>query len=167
MFYFDEINGKQILKSDILKDANAFFTTRDICICDKGKPTTNSNLPQSGKEDIKNNKKIIADYLKISEKNLLSPAVPTFPGRTVSGILGSWFLLLFMRIKNQPSCIFAKRLNCVYWVLSYWFGRYSSAIFSSSPSSSSSAVLAATCKSSVKAATLLQRKLNHAADLCP
>ena len=73
MFYFDEINGKQILKSDILKDANAFFTTRDICICDKGNPTTNSNLPQSGKEDIKNNKKIIADYLKISEKNLLSP----------------------------------------------------------------------------------------------
>lgn len=74
MFYFDKINGKQILKSDMIKNANAFFTTRDICICDKGDLTANSNLPQSEKEDIKNNKKIIANYLKISEKNLISPS---------------------------------------------------------------------------------------------
>ncbi len=74
MFYFDEINGKQILKSDMIKNAYAFFTTRDICICNKGNLTATSNLPQSEKEDIKNNKKIIANYLKISEKNLISPS---------------------------------------------------------------------------------------------
>lgn len=33
MFYFDNINGKKILKSDFID--NAFFTTREICICDK------------------------------------------------------------------------------------------------------------------------------------
>ena len=36
MFYFDKINEKRILKSDFIKNSQAFFTTRDICICDKG-----------------------------------------------------------------------------------------------------------------------------------
>ena len=35
MFYFDEIDGKKILKSDLITKANAFFTTKEICICDK------------------------------------------------------------------------------------------------------------------------------------
>ena len=35
MFYFGEIEGKRILKSDLIKNAEAFFTTRDICICYK------------------------------------------------------------------------------------------------------------------------------------
>lgn len=90
MFYFEEINNeilrsaqddknaeiknnKHILKSDLIKDAEAFFTTRDICICDKTEGTPSSILPNPGKEDIKNNKKIIAEYLKISENNLISP----------------------------------------------------------------------------------------------
>lgn len=90
MFYFEEINNeilrsaqddknrkiknnKHILKSDLIKDAEAFFTTRDICICDKTEGTPSSILPHPGKEDIKNNKKIIAEYLKISENNLISP----------------------------------------------------------------------------------------------
>lgn len=64
MFYFEKIDGKNILKSDFIKNAQAFFTTRDICICDKGE---NISL------DIKNNKKIIANYLKINEKNFISP----------------------------------------------------------------------------------------------
>lgn len=73
MFYFEEINGKRILKSDLINSAEAFFTTRDICICDKGDFTPSSLFPLPGKDNIKNNKKIISDYLNISEKNLISP----------------------------------------------------------------------------------------------
>ena len=29
MFYFDEFNGNRVLKSDFIKDAEAFFTLRD------------------------------------------------------------------------------------------------------------------------------------------
>ncbi len=68
MFYFDEIGGKKILKSDFIKNAKAFFTTRDICICCK-----NDSLEAIEKTNIENNKKIICDYLNIEKKNLLSP----------------------------------------------------------------------------------------------
>lgn len=68
MFYFDEIGGKKILKSDLIKNAKAFFTTRDICICCK-----NDSLEAIEKTNIENNKKIICDYLNIEKKNLLSP----------------------------------------------------------------------------------------------
>ena len=64
MFYFDKINDKKILKSDLIKNAQAFFTTKGVCICDK-----------SGERNFEaeNNKKIIAQYFKIDEKNLISP----------------------------------------------------------------------------------------------
>lgn len=64
MFYFDKINNKKILKSDLIKNAQAFFTTREICICDK-----------SGNDNsyIGANKKLLADYLKIFPENLVSP----------------------------------------------------------------------------------------------
>lgn len=68
MFYFDEIDGRKILKSDLIKNAKAFFTTRDICICCK-----NDSLEAIEKTNIENNKKIICDYLNIKKKNLLSP----------------------------------------------------------------------------------------------
>lgn len=68
MFYFDELDGKRILKSDLIKKAEAFFTTRDICICCK-----NDSLEAIEKTNIENNKKIICDYLNIEKKNLLSP----------------------------------------------------------------------------------------------
>ena len=64
MFYFENINGKRILKSDFIKDAQAFFTTKDLCICDK----ENIKNPQ-----IFEDKKIIADYLKIDKNNLIFP----------------------------------------------------------------------------------------------
>ncbi len=69
MFYFEKINEKNILKSDLIKGAKAFFTTRDICICDK------EILPPhpQGAREILNNKKIIANYLNIDAKNLISP----------------------------------------------------------------------------------------------
>lgn len=62
MFYFDEIDGKKILKSDLIKNAQAFFTTREICICDKG---VNDNI------EVKNNIEIIQNYLKTK---LISPS---------------------------------------------------------------------------------------------
>ena len=64
VFYFEEINGKKILKSDLIKNAQAFFTTREICICDK---SDDENF------EIRNNRKIIENYLKIDEKNLIFP----------------------------------------------------------------------------------------------
>ena len=61
MFYFDTINGKKILKSDLIKNTNAFFTARDLCL-------------KSGDENsVKINKKLLCDYLKIKEENLISP----------------------------------------------------------------------------------------------
>ena len=75
MFYFENINGKRILKSDLINDVEAFFTTRDLCICDKG---VNNNphpnpLPQVGGGTILTNKKTITNYLKIDEKNFIYP----------------------------------------------------------------------------------------------
>lgn len=64
MFYFDNINGKKVLKSDYIKDSQAFFTTREICIKSKD---------ETLEDEIRNNKKDICKYLKISENNLLSP----------------------------------------------------------------------------------------------
>lgn len=60
MFYFKEINGKKILKSDLIKSAEAFFTTREICLKSQDFDTTE-------------NKKTVAKYLNICEKNLISP----------------------------------------------------------------------------------------------
>ena len=61
MYYFDEIIGKKILISDLITKSNAFFTTREICICDKG---GNDN------KEVKNNLGIIENYLKTK---LISP----------------------------------------------------------------------------------------------
>lgn len=63
MFYFDEINGKKILKSNMLENVNAFFTTRDFCIFSK----ENNNS-----DEIINNRKILTNYLKIKEENLIT-----------------------------------------------------------------------------------------------
>ena len=72
MFYFEKINGKKILKSDMIKNAQGFFTTKEICICDKS-----AGLPRPDglamTDYIENNQKIISNYLKINEKNLVSP----------------------------------------------------------------------------------------------
>ena len=67
MFYLETVNGKRILKSDLIKGANAFFTTREFCLCNK------KELTEEEENIIKEDRKIIADYLKIKEENLLSP----------------------------------------------------------------------------------------------
>ena len=50
MFYFDEINGKKILKLNLITKADAFFTTREICICDK--KTNNKVIVQGIKDKV-------------------------------------------------------------------------------------------------------------------
>lgn len=65
MFYFENIAGKKVLKSDFIKNAEAFFTTRDFCI--KSKDENMQNV-------VKNNKNFLCNYLKISENNLISPS---------------------------------------------------------------------------------------------
>ena len=61
MFYFDEINGKKILKSDILETEH-FFTTRECCIYSKE--------PES-EEIVNNNREIVRKYLRVDR--LISP----------------------------------------------------------------------------------------------
>lgn len=64
MFYYDFINGKKVLKSDLIKDAEAFFTTRKLCIKSK----------EDDMQDIvKNNKEVICNYLGVNGENLISP----------------------------------------------------------------------------------------------
>ena len=64
MFYFENINEKRVLKSDFIKDVEAFFTTRDLCICDK---ENDKNI------EILNNRKIISEYLKIDKNKFIYP----------------------------------------------------------------------------------------------
>lgn len=63
MFYFDEINGKHILKSDFLADLPHFFTTRETII-----KTKEPALEQV----VEANKKMICEYLGVNE--LVSPS---------------------------------------------------------------------------------------------
>lgn len=67
MFYFEKIDEKQVLKSDLIKNMEAFFTTKDICICCKDIDTAKKDA------SIEQNKKTICKYLDIKEENLLSP----------------------------------------------------------------------------------------------
>ena len=50
MFFIDYIDGKRIVKSDLINEVVNFFTTRDICIHSKN-------------EDVSYNKKIVEEYL--------------------------------------------------------------------------------------------------------
>ena len=65
MFYFDEINGKKILKSDLLEDVRHFFTTRETVI-------------KSNEKDyqtiVAQNKKDICEYLNITADDFISPS---------------------------------------------------------------------------------------------
>ena len=51
MFYFDEIAGKKILRSDLISEIDCFFITREFCVYSKT-------------EDMFDNRKILFDYLK-------------------------------------------------------------------------------------------------------
>lgn len=65
MFYFEEINGKKILKSSILNSLNHFFTTRESVIKTK---------EPDFEKIVEDNKKDICKYLRIDEKDLIHPS---------------------------------------------------------------------------------------------
>ncbi|MGN0031192.1 MAG: peptidoglycan editing factor PgeF [Candidatus Gastranaerophilaceae bacterium] len=64
MFYFEKLKDKEILKSDLINNAQAFFTTRDICICDKGSELN---------AEIEDNKNLLCEYLKIDKSKFIMP----------------------------------------------------------------------------------------------
>ena len=64
MFYFENINNKKVLKSDIIKTEH-FFTTRQCCI--KSKEPDMSDIVAGNKQDICN-------CLKIGCENLIYPS---------------------------------------------------------------------------------------------
>lgn len=65
MFYFDEINGKKVVKSSLLEGLNHFFTTRESIIKTK---------EPDFKAIVCENKKDICKFLNIDEKNLIYPS---------------------------------------------------------------------------------------------
>lgn len=65
MFYFEEINGKKILKSSVLNGLQHFFTTRESVI-----KTKEPDFEETAKE----NKKDICKFLGIEEENLIHPS---------------------------------------------------------------------------------------------
>lgn len=64
MFYFDKINGKKVLKSDLIKSEH-FFTTRETCI--KTKESEMLDFVAKNKSDI-------CKYLNLTEKNFITPS---------------------------------------------------------------------------------------------
>ena len=65
MFYFDNIKGKKILRSDLIKGANTFFTTRESFIKTKD---------EKSEKIASDNRKLICDYLEITSEQLISPS---------------------------------------------------------------------------------------------
>ena len=65
MFYFDKINGKTIMKSDILDGVEHFFTTRESVI--KSKEDDFQNL-------VAGNKKMFCEVLGIAPENFINPS---------------------------------------------------------------------------------------------
>ena len=64
MFRFENIQNKKILKSDLIQNAHAFFTTRDLFLLSK-----EEKQPQAVEE----NRKVICDYFNIPLENLITP----------------------------------------------------------------------------------------------
>jgi len=52
MFYFGEIEGKKIVRSDLISEIDCFFTTREFCLFSKT-------------EDMSHNQRILEGYLKV------------------------------------------------------------------------------------------------------
>ena len=64
MFYFEKIQNKKILKSDLIKGAQAFFTTRESFLLSK---------EEIQSQVVIENRKAICDYLNIPVENLITP----------------------------------------------------------------------------------------------
>lgn len=65
MFYFDEIEGKKVLKSSLLEGVNHFFTTREL-------PLAKGALNEL-EDECEYNRELVAKYLEISTRALISP----------------------------------------------------------------------------------------------
>lgn len=65
MFYFDEIEGKKVLKSTLLNELNHFFTIRESIIRTKD---------ESFQKIVEENKKLICNYFSVNEDELISPS---------------------------------------------------------------------------------------------
>lgn len=65
MFYFDDIEGKRVLKSTLLEGVEHFFTTRDMPLA---KGSLDELEPQCAR-----NREIVAKHLEISTNALISP----------------------------------------------------------------------------------------------
>lgn len=64
MFYFENINGKKILKSDLITTAQCFFTTRETVI---------KSMQENTNKILEENKKLLCNYLNTSPQNFISP----------------------------------------------------------------------------------------------
>lgn len=65
MFYFEKINGKTVMKSDLLDGVEHFFTTRESVI--KSKEDDFQNL-------VEENKKMFCEVLSIAPENFINPS---------------------------------------------------------------------------------------------
>lgn len=65
MFYFEKLNGKTIMKSDLLSDVEHYFTTRETVI-----KTKDENFQSYAAE----NKKMFSEILKVNPDNFISPS---------------------------------------------------------------------------------------------
>lgn len=65
MFYFEKLNGKTVMKSDLLKNVDHFFTTRESVI--KTKEEALENLAAE-------NKKMFCEVLNLEPQNFVNPS---------------------------------------------------------------------------------------------
>ena len=65
MFYFEKLNGKTVMKSDLLKNVEHFFTTRESIIKTKEKDF---------EVIVSENKKMFCEILNITPENFINPS---------------------------------------------------------------------------------------------
>lgn len=65
MFYFEKINGKTVMKSDLLNKVDHFFTTRESIIKTKEKDM---------ESQVQENKKMFCEILNLKPENFINPS---------------------------------------------------------------------------------------------
>ena len=65
MFYFEKINGKTVMKSDLLNKADHFFTTRESIIKTKEKDM---------ESQVQENKKMFCEIMNLKPENFINPS---------------------------------------------------------------------------------------------
>ncbi len=106
MFYFDEINSKKILKSDLIKDAQIFFTTKESFIKTK---------EESLSEAVAKNRNDVCDYLKI--EHLISPKQTHSDNIAIASDIKDYPDTDALIIKRSDFAIFLNYADCTPVVL--------------------------------------------------